>query len=103
MSLHKFLFAILITVSCFACSNELNVAAEWKNIPVIYAFVDASQEINYFRVEKAFLDPDISGETIAQIPDSLYYGPEVLVRLTNTRNDKSVILERVNMEDEGFV
>jgi len=101
----KFILLIAIFSGLFitSCDNELNIAADWRNIPVIYAFVDAGEEVNYFRIEKGFLDPTIGGETIAQIADSLYYGPEVTARITNERNGNSVILQRVNLEDEGFV
>lgn len=103
MNTFKLFLPILLMLSFFSCSNELKVAAEWENIPVVYALIDMKEDVNYFRVEKAFIDPEISGQDIAQISDSLYYGPDVLVRLTNTRNTNSVILERVNLEDEGFI
>ncbi len=102
--MNKLIFFVALLSGLFitSCDNDLNIAADWRNIPVIFAFVDAGEEVNYFRIEKGFLDPAIGGETIAQIADSLYYGPEVTARITNDRNGNSVVLQRVNLEDEGF-
>ena len=63
-----------------SCKNDVDVIGEWKEIPVVYAIFSPLQDtfngqpLNYFRIEKAFLDPNTDALQIAQRPDSLYYG-----------------------------
>jgi len=102
MNCIKLFLAFFCLSLFFTCDNTLNVTDDWRNIPVIYALIDPNESINYIRIEKGFLDPEVGGETIARIPDSLYYGPEVQARITNTRNGIALTPQRVNLEDEGF-
>ena len=70
----KLVFAAFALVSFFACSNEFTLTEKWKDIPVVYGFLDQKDTAHYVRVEKAFLDPLTSALTIAKnFPDSLYY------------------------------
>lgn len=55
------------------CDNELNVTAEWKDIPIVYGILSPVDSVHYIRIEKAFLDPNISALELAQIADSIYY------------------------------
>jgi len=97
----------------WSCSNEIDVIGEWKEIPVVYGiFTTAPQGvINYFRIEKAFLDPNTDAFEIAQRPDSLYYGEnEIEVLLYERVNasgypDEFIVidtLERVDAATLGF-
>jgi hypothetical protein len=88
-----------------SCKNDVDVIGEWKEIPVVYAVFSPIQDtfngqpLNYFRIEKAFLDPNTSALQIAQRPDSLYYGVndlevvlyEKFVTETNYRRIDSLI------------
>lgn len=87
-----------------ACSNDFEVAAPWKEIPVCYAIISPKDTASYVRVEKAFLDPEKSAELIAQIPDSLYY-PEstISVFLERKSNGVRYPLIRVDGNLEGHV
>ena len=73
-----------------ACSNDFEVTAPWKDIPVVYAILSPQDTAHYIRIEKAFIDPDKSALEIARIPDSLYY-PEnaISVFLERTENQSS--------------
>ena len=80
---------LLFSTLQWSCANEIDVIGEWKEIPVVYGIFTTFPQgtTNYFRIEKAFLDPNTDAYEIAQRPDSLYYGG----------NDLEVILyERVN-------
>ena len=64
-----------------------------------------SESANYFRIEKAFLDNDISALDIAQIADSLYYDDdEITVQLVSldANNPATYTLFRVDGNEEGF-
>lgn len=99
--LHFLLPVCLIFLA--ACSNDFEVAAPWKEIPVAYGILSPADSAYYIRVEKAFLDPETSALTIAQIPDSLYY-PEnaISVFLQRTSNNQLFQMSRVNGALEGY-
>lgn len=106
--------SIFVSVFSISCSNEVEVIGEWKEIPIVYGVfnprpIDGSLPTHYFRIEKAFLDPDTDAFLVAQRPDSLYYGEnEVDVILYEySRGDACNLivadtLVRVNAVDEGF-
>lgn len=86
-----------------ACSNEFDVTAPWKEIPVVYGILSPQDTAHYIRIEKAFLDPEVSALTIAKIADSLYY-PEsaITVFLERTDNQSRLQFQRVNGALEGY-
>lgn len=69
-------FIILCSMLQWGCDNEIDVIGEWKEIPIVYGvFTNFPQgTTNYYRIEKAFLDPTTDAFVVAQRPDSLYYG-----------------------------
>lgn len=99
----KLLLLAPFLVFLAACSNEFDVTANWKEIPVAYAFLSPQDTAHYIRVEKAFLDPEKSALEIAQIPDSLYY-PEsdIAVYLQRVSTNQLFQLYRVDGTQEGF-
>ena len=60
--------AVLAAFLLTACSNDLEVAAPWKDIPVVWGMISRSDTAHYVRVEKAFLDPAVPAGTIAISP-----------------------------------
>ena len=103
MNKFRVIIGFLVLAGIFSCDNDINIVGDFENIPVVFALIDAGEEINYFRIERAFIDRDVSPEILAMNPDSVFYGPEVQARVTNMTNGQSVVLERVNLEDEGFI
>ncbi|MBK7936348.1 MAG: DUF4249 family protein [Lewinellaceae bacterium] len=103
----KKLHLLLSTAVLFllvSCSNEFDVAAPWKEIPVAYAILSPKDTAHYIRVEKAFLDPVTNALVIAQIADSIYYPADaVTVWLERTSNQTRVQLQRVDGVLEGIV
>jgi hypothetical protein len=97
-----FLPAALLLLS--ACSNDFDVAAPWKDIPVVYGIISPLDTAAYIRVEKAFLDPNTSAFTLAQIPDSIYYDDnQINVFLERSDNGQRVQMQRVDGNLEGYV
>lgn len=87
-----------------SCSNEFDVAAPWKEVPVAYAIISPKDTANYVRVEKAFLDPVTNALEIAKIADSLYYPADAItVWLERTSNQTRIQLQRVDGVSEGIV
>jgi len=93
-----------------ACSNDFEVTAPWKEIPVVYGilspldpFLSPKDTAFYIRVEKAFIDPERSALEIAQIADSLYY-PEnaITVWLERADDQTRIQMKRVDGALEGY-
>ena len=102
----KKLFFLLSIIALFwsSCSNEFEVAAPWKEVPVVYAMLSPKDTANYIRVEKAFLDPEQSALLIAQIADSLYYPVnEIQVFLERVSTGERYVCVRVDGNLEGYV
>ena len=101
----KKLLLLLPVVGLFlaACSNEFEVTAPWKEVPVVYALISPDDTAHYVRVEKAFLDPEKSALEIAKIPDSIYY-PEnkITVFLERDSDKKRFQMTRVDGAKEGY-
>jgi hypothetical protein len=94
-------FILLTILAWYSCNDELVIAAEPKDIPVVSGLVAVNDTTHYIRVEKAFLDPETSALTIAQIADSIYY-PNALVILRITSSSKEYVLEPVDANFEGY-
>lgn len=101
-----FLFIVVIAGAIFypSCSNDIDLTSEWKDIPIVYGLISKSDSANYIRVEKAFIDNNISALELAQIPDSLYYDNiTVQIRSTDPNNPVTFDLNRVDGNLKGFV
>lgn len=97
-------FAVMLCIVGFtACNNDLDLVEEGGDIPVVYALLRKSNvdTAQYFRVERGFIDKEISGLVIAQNPDSLYY-QDAQVTLTNKQRNESYNLTRVDGNLEGY-
>lgn len=73
--LNQFICACLMVgaiLSFSNCSTDFDLTSDYKEIPVIYGLLDQSQEVQYIRVNKAFLS-ESSALEIANIADSLYF------------------------------
>jgi hypothetical protein len=101
----KLLFGLsLLGLLGAACSNDFEVAAPWKELPVVYGIISPQDTAVYIRVEKAFLDPEKSALEVAQIADSLYY-PEsaISVYLQEGTSGPRFQLQRVDATLDGYV
>ncbi|MEM0992771.1 MAG: DUF4249 family protein [Bacteroidota bacterium] len=85
-----------------ACNNELDLTADWQNIPIVYGLLNDEDPVQYIRVEKAFLDPETNALTVAQNIDSIYY-TDATVQMERTKFNETLTLERVDASKEGFV
>lgn len=65
--------ALSMGMALASCSNELNVNDPWSDITVVYALLDASQDTNWVRINRAYLGTQ-GVDAGAQEPDSIYYG-----------------------------
>jgi hypothetical protein len=105
----KLIFPLFILIAAWAftgCSEKFNVAAPYKNITVIYAFLDMNDTAHYVRIEKAFLDQNISAVTMAKTADSSYYSHiNVKIKRLNFLDSSvhdTIHLNRVDLTAEGY-
>lgn len=59
-----------------ACSTDVELYADYKDIPIVYGLLDASQDTNYVRINRAFSgsnDHPVNAHEIALIADSSNY------------------------------
>ncbi len=103
MKVLKFLFFLSPLGLFFAsCSTEVDLEAEWEDIPVVYAFLSAADSVHYVRVQKVFLEPDGNAIEIAGITDSIYYGDDVSVEIEHLGTGEVFPLQRINGTEAGL-
>jgi hypothetical protein len=93
------LFAMVVLLG--ACNDEIDLTADWKDIPVVYGLIDKSDDTHYIRIEKVFVDPDRNALEVAEIPDSIYYA-SLTVELEKLSTGQRVNLVRVDGNDIGI-
>lgn len=64
-----------------SCNNELNVAADWKEVAIVYGVLNPTDDTNYIRIQRAYLDESRGALNFIDIPDSLYFD-SLLVSIT---------------------
>ncbi len=80
-------FALLLLLN-MSCKDSLDINAEWKNIPVVYALISQADSIHYVKVNKAFLG-NVPASVMAQESDSLFYD-DVQVWINKIENGTTV-------------
>ena len=93
--------AILLTFS--ACDNELNVLEDPRDIPVVYGFLSSTDSTQLIRIEKAFVDPNVSALDLASDPNSIYYDESVQVTIVNMATGSVHDVNRIDATDIGYV
>lgn len=93
-----FLFVSLFLVSC---KEDFDIAAEKKDIPVVYGLLSRQDTAHYIKVERAFLDPNKSAFDLAQIPDSFYYA-NLDVKIEDLNDGQFYTMREVDGTNEGY-
>jgi len=71
-----FLFCSLLFGVLVSCNTNVNLYADYKDVPVIYGLIDVTQDTNYVKIIRAFSGSDdnpIDASQVALIPDSSNY------------------------------
>ena len=97
----KYTLLVCCLFTFFACSNEFELNAPAKEIPIVYGVLSRSDDIHYIRVEKAFIDENISALELAQDPNALYF-EDAQVELVRENNGDAFLLERVDASQLGL-
>ena len=97
----KYPFLLIVLTSIFSCSNDFELNAPAKEIPIVYGLLSRADEVHYIRVEKAFIDEQISGLALAQDPNALYF-EDIIVEFIRERDGTIFNLERVDGSQLGL-
>jgi hypothetical protein len=84
----KKLFLSLSLLACMAffnaCSTDVELYADYKDIPVVYGLIDATTDTNFVRINRAFSssnDNPINAYEVALIADSCNYPGKLDARI----------------------
>lgn len=94
--------AATLAVAFSACSNEVDVIGEWKEIPIVYGILKSQDTATYIRIEKAFLPPNTDANQVAQIPDSIYFAEGDITAKLYQNGTFFADLARVDGALEGY-
>ena len=82
--IHFILFLSSFIVVFNSCSTDVDIYADYKDIPVIYAMLNYKSDTNYVKITRAFCgtnDNPINASEVALIYDSSNYDEKLDVRL----------------------
>jgi hypothetical protein len=86
-----------------ACSNEVEVIGDWKEIPVVYGILRPQDTAAYIRIEKAFLPQSTDALLVSQNPDSLYFKPEEIEVVLFKNGVVFDTLKRIDANLDGYI
>lgn len=72
-----------------ACSTDLDLYADYKQVPVVYGLLDANADTNFVKITRVFYAQG-NAYQIAQNPDSSNYPGKLDVRLVEYCNNDSI-------------
>lgn len=107
-SIYLFILVVLSSVFFPACSTDFEIAAPWQEISIVYGLLNASQETQYIKVNKAFLSETTNALDIAAVSDSIYHTDAELLTVVLEEYDasqnllKTITLERVDAATESI-
>lgn len=97
-------YIVLISLlGFFGCDTDFEVNADWEEIGIAYMILDHHDDVQYLKLNRAFLNTEKNANEVAQIQDSLYFNDEDMkVTLTAgiNNNKRTVELIRVLVEDK---
>ncbi len=99
--MRQLIYFFFLSILFFNCENNLDINADWEEIPVVYAILNSgsvseSNTEHFIRVQKSFLGTDSAYE-MAQVEDSIYYEYNNL-RLWVEKLFNNQVLDSVNLD-----
>jgi hypothetical protein len=89
------------------CNDKFNTAAPYKNIAIVYSYLEMTDTAHYVRIEKAFSDQQKSSFSMAQVADSNFFGRlnvrvERLSYPVSGKWHDTIHLNLVDLSKEGY-
>ena len=96
------LFCLPLVAFFFSCSTDIDLYAEYKQVPVVYGLLDANADTNFIKITRAFY---VEGDAyqVALNPDSSNYPGKLDVRLIEYCNGDSIreiILDTITIHNK---
>ena len=82
------IFSLFIGVFC-SCSTDVDLYADYKDVPIIYAMLNPMSDTNYVKITRAFCGTDdehINAYEVALIADSCNYPSKLDARIIELKN-----------------
>ena len=96
------LFALAVLIANVSCSTDVDLFADYKDIPVIYGLLDYNADTNFVRITHAMgFQEDLAAA--AQDPSLNNYPGKLDVRITEFRNGDSVrqfVLDTITLHNK---
>ena len=95
-------FCLSLVAAFFSCSTDIDLYADYKEIPVIYGILDADADTNYVKITRVM---SVQGDAyqIALNPDSSNYPGKLDVRIVEYCNGDSlreIILDTITIHNK---
>ena len=94
---------VLLLAAVFAsCKHEIDLYADYKEVPIIYGLLDANADTNYVKITRAFSTQGDATQ-VAMNPDSSNYPGRLNVRLTeycNGEEIREIILDTITIRNK---
>ena len=100
------IYFVIFSILAISCTNDFEVNAPPKDIPVVYGLLSKNDTNHYIRLERAFAQPGADAVRLAKDPDLLYYPNTVSVSLVDIiapGNETKYNLTRIQGEQEGII
>ena len=94
-------FLALTLLCCFSCTTDFDLEGDFKDLPVVYAFINRQDTAHYVRVERSFLSGGADASQLAQDPERIYF-PNARVELEKVGTSQKFVLTRVDGNNEGY-
>lgn len=96
------LSALCAVIFFCSCKEEVDLYADYKVIPAIYALFDAEADTNFVRINRVF-SADGDPNAIMQDPSEVYYPEKLDVRLVEYRNGvwtREILLDTITVHKQ---
>lgn len=105
MKLYIKILLVLFTGILFStCSNELEIAGNFKVQTVITGILEANRDTNYIRIEKTFLPEEESALGVSASSTTVFYdADEIDAFLVRNSTNEKFTLERIDGDSLGLM
>jgi len=95
-TMKRLAFALIIPLAILmnACSTDLDINGDRKEVTIVYGILDATSQYQYIKINRAFLG-DGNALLFAQIPDSTLYPYLLNVKLQAFDNSNNMVEEYI--------
>ena len=109
----RFILIISLFITIFdSCSTDVDLYAEYKDVPIVYAMLNPKSDTNYVKITRAFCgtnDNFINANNVALIADSSNYPGKLDVRIVELKKahgdlyeatGRVIVLDTITLHDK---